>query len=651
MAQLIPRSKLFGNPALTSAQVSPDGTQISWIAPKDGVLNVWVAPIDSLQHAKTVTNDRHRGIRVYLWAKNSSKILYLQDRNGDENWQLFAVETESREQLRLSPHDKVTTRIQGVSWDYPDEIIVGLNDRDESWHDLYRVNIQTGERELLFLNNQEFGNFTFDRKLRLRLAEKSLPEGGRQIFRVVEDADEPVFQELFKIPFEDDLTTGIIGFDINSEEFYLLNSITRDRAALVKRHWQTQAETIVGAHPRADISRVIVHPTTFRVQAYGANYVTMEWTCITKDIESDLEYLNSSLDGELVVTSRNRDDSLWIITASSAKMPGASYLYRRHDPSLTKIGSAYPDLETETLRPMHGEVITSRDRLKLVSYLTLPDHSVEVPSDPRPKSPVPLVLLVHGGPWARDVYGYNPTHQWLANRGYAVLSVNFRGSTGFGKNFVNAGDLEWGARMHNDLIDAVKWAIGEGITKNNSVAIMGGSYGGYATLVGLSFTPEVFACGIDIVGPSNLQTLIETIPPYWKSFFENFAKRMGDPRTPEGRKMLADRSPLHRANEITKPLLIGQGSNDPRVKQAESDQIVSAMKQNGLPITYVLYPDEGHGFARPQNRLSFNAIAEAFLSSHLGGQFEPVGRDFEGAKFQVQEGPEQIPGLSPPVAD
>jgi dipeptidyl aminopeptidase/acylaminoacyl peptidase len=294
---------------------------------------------------------------------------------------------------------------------------------------------------------------------------------------------------------------------------------------------------------------------------------------------------------------------------------------------------------------MHGEIIRARDGLPLVSYLTLPEGVGR-----KPKARLPMVLLVHGGPWARDSYGYYAPHQWLANRGYAVLSVNFRGSVGFGKAFVNAGDLQWGRKMHDDLLDAVEWAVAEGIADRGRVAIMGGSYGGYATLAGLAFTPDVFCCGVDIVGPSNLETLLATVPPYWAAFFENLARRVGDPRTDAGRALLRQRSPLHSADKITRPLLIGQGANDPRVKQAESDQIISAMRSKNLPVTYVLYPEEGHGFAVPENSLSFNAIVEMFLAAHLGGRCEPVGDDFRGAKFEVREGAAHVGGLEAAVA-
>ena len=264
----------------------------------------------------------------------------------------------------------------------------------------------------------------------------------------------------------------------------------------------------------------------------------------------------------------------------------------------------------------------------------------------RADAPVPMVLLVHGGPWARDGYGYSAMDQWLANRGYAVLSVNFRGSTGFGKEFTNAGNGEWAAKMHDDLIDAVQWAVESGVTTSDKVAIMGGSYGGYATLVGLTFTPETFACGVDIVGPANLNTLLSTVPPYWASFFEQLTRRMGDPRTEAGQAWLTERSPLSRADAITKPLLIGQGANDPRVKQAESDQIVEAMTAKNIPVTYVLFPDEGHGFARPENNKAFNAVAEGFLETCLGGRSQPIGEEFTGSSITVPTGADGVPGLA-----
>jgi dipeptidyl aminopeptidase/acylaminoacyl peptidase len=328
----------------------------------------------------------------------------------------------------------------------------------------------------------------------------------------------------------------------------------------------------------------------------------------------------------------------------------SSNLYDRDTGKVTKLFDQRPDLAGAPTQPMWPREIGSRDGRRLVAYLTLPPGS-DTNSDGVPDKPVPLVLNVHGGPWARDSFGFDPEHQWLANRGYAVLSVNYRGSTGFGKNFINAADREWAGTMHADLIDAVDWAVRQKIAIADKLAIYGGSYGGYATLVGLTFTPEKFACGVDIVGPSNLATLLASIPPYWKAFYDDMARRIGDPRTDEGRKLLAERSPLTHVDAIKRPLLIAQGANDPRVKQAEADQIVESMNAKKLPVTYVLYPDEGHGFARPQNRLSFYAIAEGFLAQCLGGRQQPIERDFAGSSLKVIQGAENVPGLASAVKE
>ena len=362
-------------------------------------------------------------------------------------------------------------------------------------------------------------------------------------------------------------------------------------------------------------------------------------------IADDLKLLHGLLPGNVDIADRTQNDSRWIVVSSAAESPSTYHLYERNKGTVSELFSTRPELKFYRLAPMHGRVVPARDGLGLVSYVTLPEGQPIAP-----KSPLPMVLLVHGGPWARDAYGYNSHHQWLANRGYAVLSVNFRGSVGFGKAFVNAGDLQWGRKMHDDLLDAVEWAVEQGIADRRRVAIMGGSYGGYATLAGLAFTPDVFCCGVDIVGPSNLETLLATVPPYWAAFFENLARRVGDPRTGDGRALLRERSPLHAADRIIKPLLIGQGANDPRVKQAEADQIIEAMRAKSLPVTYVLYPQEGHGFAVPENSLSFNAIAETFLAAHLGGRSEPFGDDFRGAEFTVRIGAAHVPGLDEALA-
>jgi len=446
---------------------------------------------------------------------------------------------------------------------------------------------------------------------------------------------------VFVVEHEDDLTTHPVCFTRDGKTLYTISSIGRDKAALLAMDWASGTERLLAEHSKADISRIVSNPVTGVVEAAGAKHLALDWIPLDERIAADLKHLHGTLPGEISVADRSLDDRRWVVTASAAEAPATYHLYDRETRVIMELFATHPELKTYPLAPMRGELIPSRDGLELPSYYTLPagEHL-------RPVEPLPMVLLVHGGPWARDEYGFNPTHQWLANRGFAVLSVNFRASTGFGKSFLNAGDREWGRKMHDDLLDAVVWAVDEGIADKDRIAIMGGSYGGYATLAGLAFTPDVFRCGVDIVGPSNLETLLATIPPYWAAFFENLARRVGDPRTDEGRRLLRERSPLHAAGTISKPLLIGQGANDPRVKQAESDQIIAAMRANGLPVTYVLYPEEGHGFAEPANRIAFFAIAEAFLASNLGGRSEPIGDDFRGAKLEVPEGADAVPGLA-----
>ena len=639
---LIPRTRLFGNPTRAQGQISPDGRWLSWIAPKDGVLNIWVAPAGDMGAGRVITDDKKRGIRFHAWANSSTHVLYIQDEGGTEDWHVYAVPVAGGPGRDLTPLPGVNARIQQLSLDEPDVMAVGLNDRDKAWHDVYRIDIRTGARELLFENRKELSEIMLDRQLRPRLAIKTRDkEGGHVVYRVAGADLEP----MMVVEHEDDLTTHPIGFTQDAGTLYWVSSIGRDKAALLARDWQAGTDRLIAEHPKADISRVIANPRTHVVEAAGAQHLTLDWIPLDERIASDLKHLQGALPGEVEIADRTLDDSRWIVAAGAAEAPTTYHLYDRNNGSITELFATRPELKAYRLAPMRGEVIRARDGLGLVSYLTLPEGA-----RPRPRVPLPMVLLVHGGPWARDEYGFDPHHQWLADRGWAVLSVNFRGSTGFGKAFVNAGDLEWGCKMHDDLLDAVAWAVKEGIADPSRVAIMGGSYGGYAALAGLAFTPETFCCGVDIVGPSNLETLLATIPPYWAAFFENLARRVGDPRTEEGRKLLQERSPLHAAGAISTPLLIGQGANDPRVKQAEADQIIAAMRAKSLPVTYVLYPEEGHGFAVPENRISFYAIAEAFLAAHLGGRAEPIGQDFAGAKFEVGEGATHVPGLQAALA-
>lgn len=638
--QLIPRSALFGNPVRAQARLSPDGRYMSFLAPSHGVLNVWLAPFGQLDAAKPITDDRKRGIRQHHWADDGRHILFLQDEGGDENWRVYSVDVTTHKQVDLTPLDKVHAEIIGLSHERPGVALIALNDRTPEYHDLYEINIATGERKLVERNDQEFAGYLEDLQLRPRLAIKTLADGGGEVYRNTGKG----WESLLKYGRDDSLTTRPVVVEEGGTTALILSSIGRDKAALLRIDLSSGKQTVVGESDQADVSEVWLDPRTRKPQAFGVEYLTTQITPVIPAVSQDIDRLKAALGPQFDVVSRTLDDTKWVVVVNDPIHVVANYLYDRGSGRVTKLFDARPELAGAPLRPMKPVELRARDGLPLVAYLTLP-AGAGGPAAERPAAPLPLVLDVHGGPWARDSYGFNGEHQWLANRGYAVLSVNYRGSTGFGKKFINAGDHEWARNMHNDLLDAIDWAVKEKIAQPDKIAIYGGSYGGYATLVGLTFTPDRFACGVDIVGPSNLLTLLGSIPPYWKSFFEDMVRRIGDPRTPEGRELLKQRSPLTFTDRITKPLLIAQGANDPRVKQAEADQIVEAMNSRHLPVTYVLYPDEGHGFARPQNRISFYAIAEGFLAKCLGGRAEPIGNDFAGSSLKVNAGADYIEGL------
>ncbi|HEU4780742.1 MAG TPA: S9 family peptidase [Steroidobacteraceae bacterium] len=637
---IIPRSALFGNPEKTQARLSPDGKYISFIAPRDGVLNVWIAERGKLDAAKPITNDQKRGIRQHFWAYDNKHVLFIQDEGGDENFHLYAVDVVAGTQKDLTPYKGIRAEIAGLSWKKPGVIAVGINDRVPEWHDLWEVNIATGKRVLVEQNTQEIGAYNLDFDLKPRIASKNDAEGTELLRRVGDK-----WVKMLRIGQADSLTSGLIGIELTGKTALLQSSVGRDKAALERVDLVTGKTTLIAASEQADLEDVWLDPKTFRPLAYVINYLKPEITVLDPALKKDVDFLTKELGDGFGVGNRTLDNMFWSVTTDDALAPASTYIYDRKAGTVTKLFDQRPALAKAPLVPMQSLELKARDGLTLVSYLSLPPGS-DANGDGVPDAPVPLVLNVHGGPWARDGYGFDNEHQWLTNRGYAVLSVNYRGSTGFGKSFINASNKEWAAKMHDDLLDTIDWAVKQKVTTKDKVAIYGGSYGGYATLVGLTFTPDVFACGVDIVGPSNLNTLLGSIPPYWKQFFEEFASRVGDPRTEEGKKLLTDRSPISRVDAIKKPLLIAQGANDPRVKQAESDQIVNSMKSKNLPVTYVLYPDEGHGFARPANRTSFYAIAEGFLAQCLGGRYEPIGNDFKGANIQVLEGAQNVPGLA-----
>ena len=639
---LIERAKLFGNPTKAGAQISPDGKWISFIAPRDGVLNVWVAPSSDLAAAKPLTAEKARPIRSTFWSPDSRQVLFINDKGGDENFLLYGVDVATGAQRSLTPFEKTRVQLVGTSTTIKDRMLVGLNNRDSRWHDVYSLEPATGKLTLV-MKNDGYAGFLADDRLALRMAMRPRPDGGVDYFRVTDGAVEA--KPFLSYGLEDSQTTSPAGYTVDGKTLYWLDSRGRDTAALFAQDTATGAMTLVAQDARADIGGALADPRTGRVQAYAVNYLRNDYVPVDGSIRADLAFLKAQGKGQFVVGARTDDDAKWIVGFDPVTAPASTWLYDRKAKSLGQLYVSRPELEGAPLVAMHPQEIKARDGLTLVSYLTLP-KGVDPAGTGKAAHPVPMVLFVHGGPWARDGFGYNSYHQWLANRGYAVLSVNYRGSTGFGKKFISAGDLQWGRKMHDDLLDAVGWAVKNGVTTKDKVAIMGGSYGGYATLAGLTFTPTEFACGVDIVGPSNLFTLLQTIPPYWEAGKQQFYKRMGDPTTEAGRTLLKERSPLTYADRIQRPLLIGQGANDPRVNVRESDQIVAAMEAKKIPVTYVVFPDEGHGFARPANNIAFNAVAENFLAPCLGGRAEPVGGALKASTGTVKAGAQNVPGLA-----
>lgn len=633
---LIPRSILFGNPDRAQIRLSPDAKHFSWLAPVNKVMNLWVAPIDKISSCTALTHESGHGVSSHWWAWTGKHIIYPKDKDGDENDHLICVNLDTETTRDLTPFDGVKAEVVSISRRFPEEIIIGLNNRNPKFHDLWKLNINTGETTMV-LKNDEFAGFELDEDYNVRLGSRYLENGDYCYWK--RNAADDSWTTYIVVPSEEALNFQFVGFDDKGEKIRVIDPRNRDKAALFEWDFETQKSTLIVEDPRADISKVMTNPQTLAVEAVGIEYDKPEWILVTEAVQKDLQQLGRLTQGDAIVTARSSDDTMWTVSCTRDNGPVEFYLWDRKNSKATSLGVSQENLLDKPLSSMQPVIIKTRDNLDMVSYLTLPaDAQTSTSSKGFCAKPYPMVLLVHGGPIARDSWGYDGEVQLLANRGYAVLQVNYRGSTGFGKAFINAAVKQWYGTMQDDLVDAVLWAVKNGITQPEKVAIMGASYGGFATLAGLTRDPDVFAAGVDIVGPSNLETLLSTIPPYWEPAIKYFHRFVGNPGTSEGVALLKERSPLTYADRISKPLLIGQGANDPRVKQAESDQIVRHMKTHNLPVIYALYPDEGHGFARPENRISFMAIVEQFLSQHLGGRAEPVGNAFEKSSLKILEG-------------
>ncbi|MFQ5490368.1 MAG: alpha/beta fold hydrolase, partial [Phycisphaerae bacterium] len=559
---------------------------------------------------KVITHDTYRGIRSHFWAHNGRNVLYVQDKGGDENYHVYSVDTKTMDVKDLTPFENVRAMVTATDPNHPNEILVSINNRDPQLHDVYRVDLASGQRTLIEENTQGFLGYQADNNLDLRVAFKSDRAGG--MLMMVRDNPDSAWRNFQKVGIEDALSTGPVGFAANNKTLYVTSSIGSNTSQLREVDLADGAERVIAYDETYDVGGTLIHPTKHHVQAVSFNRQRRTWDVVDKSVEADFAALAKVRDGDFSITDRDHADRTWIVAYTMDDGPVYYYAWDRPTQKATLLFSNRKELESVKLSKVKPVSFKADDGMKIYGYLTTPP-GVEAKN-------LPTVLFVHGGPWYRDSWGYNPVIQWLANRGYAVLQVNFRGSTGYGKDYLNAADREWGGKMHQDLIDGVNWIVKKGIADPKKVAIMGGSYGGYATLVGMTFTPDVFCCGVDIVGPSNLITFMNTIPPYWKPWESIWFKRVGDPKTePE---FLMSRSPVTKIDRIKNPLLIGQGKNDPRVNVEESRQMVEGMKKAGKDVEYVEYADEGHGFARPENRLDFFAKSEKFLAKHLGGRYE-----------------------------
>jgi dipeptidyl aminopeptidase/acylaminoacyl peptidase len=630
---LLPRRLIFANPERIIVRISHDGIRIAFLAPVDGVLNLWVGPIDRVEDARPLTKVTDHNLGPWIvWMHDNRHVLFFRDAAGDENWCASAIDLESGEVRALTPQSGVCAALHQLSRDFPSELVIRHNARDKRQFDLYRVNVATGESKLIETNEEGFTGYFTDQQFRVLFAIRIAPDGSVEYMRRGNDGRWSSFET---VGADDQMTTHPVEVSADGRELFWLDSRGRDTAAVVAREVAGGTVRVLAEDPHFDFNGMLLDPVLDRPIAVLCARERLCWQVLDPAFADDFAYFSQLSPGDLAVTGMSQDRRHWIIAYHRDDAPLAYFHYDRSRRRARHLFSSTPGLEGAPLVKMEPVTIRARDGLALVSYLSRPRGSAA--------ERLPMVLLVHGGPWSRDMWGLHPNHQWLANRGYAVLSVNFRGSTGFGKAFINAGDHEWAGTMHDDLIDAVDWAVAQGIADPDRVAIMGTSYGGYSALVGVTFTPEKFACAVDLVGISNLATFLNTIPDYWQTWKSVLAVRIGDPNTEEGRRLLAERSPLSRADRIVRPLLIGQGANDVRVKAAESEQIVAAMQRHGIPVTYVYYSDEGHGLGRPENRRSFAAVTEAFLAQHLGGRCEAIGSDFEGSTIAFKAGRALIP--------
>ncbi len=642
---IIDREIFFGNAEISGGQLSPDGQWISFLKEYDSIMNIWVKKFDEpFDKARPLTNNE-RPIGGYFWTYNGKYILFVKDNKGDENYNVYAVnpmdeasaETGVPASKNLTPMKEVNVNIYEVSRKNPDVLWVGINDRDKAWHDLYKLTISTGDLELLYENNYRITGWDFDWDEELRLAYRTNEDGFSEILRV--DGNNK-FAKIYETNLQEN--AYVAGWNKDNTRMYLVsNKGDVNFLMLYSMDPETGIIEKIESDPKdsVDFGGLFINDSTREILYTSYTYDKLKRYWKNEEWAEMFDYLEETFEGkEVGFSSFTKDYNQMLVSVGSDNAAYETYYFNRDTKELIFQYTPRPRLKAveQYLAKMEPVSYPSSDGLEIPAYLTIP-IGVE-------KRDLPVVMLVHGGPKGpRDFWGYNPYVQMLANRGYAVLQPNFRASGGYGKAFLNAGDREWGGKMQDDVTRGVKYLIAQGIADSNRVAIMGGSYGGYATLAGLAFTPELYACGVDIVGPSNLFTLMQSIPPYWEAARKSLYEMVGDPETEEGQKLLRERSPLFSADKIIRPLLIVQGAHDPRVKQAESDQIVVAVRDSGNEVEYILADDEGHGFRKPVNNMAMWVAVEKFLAKHLDGRYQKDMR--EDVAKRLEEMTQDISGV------
>lgn len=631
-APLPPRRVFFEDPDRTVPHLSPDGSTLAWMEPRDGALNLVVAPVGDVAHARQLTHVKGRSIGGFTWAFTNRHIVFLHDDAGSENDRPYSVAIDGGEVLPLLPAG-ARSFVQQRARLNPNEMLFGHNGRDRTYFDLIRVNIVTGESHPLF-QNPGFADLYTTPDFTVRFAGRYHDDGSAELMRWEPDG---TWSRFLEIPAEDAMTTELQAISSDGRSAFLIDTRGRDKAALVEIDIATRETRVLAEDPEVDIERGVYEPGNGRPLAAVAVAARRRWHMVDPAWAFDLDHLGAAQpDADVVIESISHDWGKLVAGYDRSDAAREFRLYDRRKQSFTPLFKSRPELDELALRPMRPVSIPASDGETLPGYLTLPDDGFRNG---------PVVLQIHGGPYARDEWGYSATHQFLASRGYGVLAVNYRGSTGYGKRFVALADKAWGARMQDDLTDAAAWLIAQGIADPMRLGFSGASYGGYAALMAATRTPDTFACIIDLFGPSNLVTMMRSFPAYWGPWLSTWKQRLADPETEAGRAWLTERSPLTHVDRIARPLLIGQGLHDVRVPPRESEQIVQALQKRDIPVTYVTFADEGHGFVRQANRLAFGAVVEAFLAAHLGGRAEPLGDAFVGSSIQFEAGRELVPGL------